>query len=62
VAEKIPDNIKLKLLFANVVVFLVMVVIVCFIDLRYRLYNGKKKKLLNQPQFYDKFNQGRLHD
>jgi hypothetical protein len=62
VAKKIPNNIKLKLLFSSVVVFLIMVVIVCFIDLRYRLYNGRKKKLLNQPAFYEKLNQGRLHD
>lgn len=39
-----------------------MVLIVCFVDLKYRLYNGKKYKLLNQPAFYNKFNQGRLHE
>ena len=43
----VNDNIKLKQLFLAVVIFLLMQLLIAFIDLRYRLYKSKKKRILS---------------
>ena len=43
----INDNIKLKQLFIAVCIFLFMSVLIAFIDLRFRLYKSKHKKILS---------------
>ena len=58
----IPQNVKLLQLFIAVVTFLVMTILVAFIDLRFRLFNSKKKRILSTQNEWAKFCQIRLHE
>jgi uncharacterized membrane protein YagU involved in acid resistance len=46
-ASKIPVNIKLKQLFVTVITFLVMSMLIAFLDLRYRIFNSRRKKIMS---------------
>ncbi len=58
----INNNIKLKQLFLAVVIFLIMSLIVAFVDLRYRLYKSKHKRILSNWTEWGKRCQIRLHE
>lgn len=62
VGKKIPHNIKLKQLFVAVVMFLAMSVLVAFIDLRYRIFNSKRKRIMTSWSGWGKLCQMRLHE
>lgn len=62
VAGKIPYSIKLTLLFVTVSLFLLVVVLIGAIDLKYRGFNGKKKKLLFNSDVHKQYCQMRLHE
>ncbi len=62
VSQSIHPNVKLKQLFVAVVTFLVMTIIVAKFDMKYKLYKGRRKKLLYMPSFYQKYCQYRLHE
>jgi hypothetical protein len=61
-AGSIPDNIKLKEFFMAIVSFALMSILVAFIDLRYRLFNKKRQRLLGQVSEANMFCQQRLHE
>ena len=60
--KSIPVNIKLKQLFVAVITFLGMTVIVAFIDLRYRLFNSRRKKIMSTWSEWGKLCQMKLHE
>lgn len=62
IPTKIPNNVKLYQLFIAVTLFLIMNVLVCFIDLKFRLYNSKRKRILKNWSEWGKLCQIRLHE
>lgn len=60
--RSIPVNVKLKQLFVAVITFLGMTVIVAFIDLRYRLFNSRRKKIMSTWSEWGKLCQMKLHE
>ena len=62
IPTKIPPNVKLYQLFIAVTLFLAMSILICFIDLKFRLYNSKKKKILSNWAEWGKLCQIRLHE
>lgn len=62
VLTDIAKNYKLKQLFIAVMTFLVMTLLVAIIDLRYRLSNARRNKLLSAWAFWGKYCQMRLHE
>lgn len=61
-AGSIPNNIKLKEFFMAIVSFALMSILVAIIDLRYRLFNKKRQRLLGQVSEANMFCQQRLHE
>lgn len=59
--DDIPKNFKLKQLFIAVLTFLVMSFLVAIIDLRYRLSNSRRNKILSSWTNWGKYCQMRLH-
>jgi hypothetical protein len=58
----IYDNLKLKVLFMAVFVFMIMTVIVAALDIRYNLFRMRRNKLLGQKSLANVFCQQRLHE
>ena len=62
IPAQIPNNIKLKQLFLAVMTFLTMTLLIAFIDVRYRLYKSKRKRILSSWSEWGKWCQIRLHE
>jgi hypothetical protein len=62
IVERIPKNDKLKQFFAAVIIVLIMTVIICILDLKYRMYNRKIKNMFSSWTKWCRFCQTRLHD
>lgn len=58
----ISRNLKLKQLFVAVLMFLAMTVLAAFLDIRHRLFNSRRKKLLSSWRQWGKYCQARLHE
>lgn len=59
--QKIPINIKLKQLFVTVLISLIMGIIIAAIDLRYRIFNSRRKNIMGNWARWSKYCQIRLH-
>ena len=61
-AKSIPPNYKLKEFFSAVFLFSLMVLLVAILDLKYRLFNKRKERLLGQVSESNNYCQQRLHE
>ena len=46
--DVIPKNIKLKQLFIAILMFLAMVIIIAILDIKHRIFNSRRKKILSK--------------
>ena len=61
-ATNIPNAAKLIQLFVTVMMFLFFSILIAIIDLRYRIFNSRRKKTMSSWAFWGKLCQVRLHE
>lgn len=62
ISVNIASNVKLKQLFITVVTFLILTVIIALIDMRYRIFNSRRHKIMSKESEWGKYCQVRLHE
>lgn len=58
----IPRNLKLKQLFIAVLTCLFMTVLIAILDIKHRIFNRRRRKLVSEWRWWGQYCQARLHE